>query len=64
MSISKEIDPTEFKNIFRFLHGTDSPGLNQYSHNGSFTYFAHQPIKLPTAIERKKSIHCNQIKHC
>ena len=55
MSIPKELDPTECKKIIRFFNGTDSPELNQYSHNGSFTYFTDQPINFQTENERKQN---------
>ena len=55
MTIPKELDPTECKNIIRFLNGTDSPELNQYSYNGFFTYFTDQPISFQAEIERKQN---------
>ena len=55
MTIPKELDPNECKNIIRFLNGTDSPELNQYSYNSSFTYFTNLPISFQAEIERKQN---------
>ena len=39
MPLPEELDPNEYKNVIRNLNGTDSLELNQYSSNGSVTYF-------------------------
>ena len=60
------IDPTECKNAIRLLNGTDSPQLNAYNNNDSFTYFkdikkqrtletqGHQP---PFRVTKLNSLH-------
>ena len=45
------------------LNSMDGVELNQYSYNGSSTYFVR--LSFQVQIEKKTNvIHCNQIEHC
>ena len=51
--LTKELDPKERKNIIRNLISTDSAELNQYSSEGSFTYFDR--LSFHDHIEKKRT---------
>ena len=55
-TIPQELDPTECKNIIRFLNRTDSHDLHQFSQLMVLsTYFTNKPRNLQTEIERKQN---------
>ena len=39
LELSKFIDPIEFKNLIRYLNGTNSPELNSYDYPTVLTFF-------------------------
>ena len=53
MPYIRELVPIESKNFVRNLNGTDNAELNQYSQNGSFTYFDR--LSFQVQINKKQT---------
>ena len=53
MHLPKTLDPNECKKIFVNPNGNNNAELNQFSYNGSFSYFAK--LSFQVQIEKRKT---------
>ena len=54
LPLPKELNPNDCKTIVRNLNGTDNAELNQYTYNGSFTYFDR--LSFPVQIQKNQTL--------